>query len=267
MKYNIKLFLLGIIGGIIISVLIRGFTIILLKGYISDKIRSYTEENAEFTEDKNEHSENIKLVLVGVQTAKKYLHNRMNAVYETWVQDIPGDVIFFAGEESKGFVANSDIHFVLLSDVHDDMYPPQKKSFMMLKYMHDVFLDQYEWFIRADDDVFIIGQKLKKFLSSLNSSKLYSIGQGGEGRQHERGKLGLPKNVAYCLGGPGVILSRAMLAQFAPKIEYCLENIYSIHEDSELGRCIYKFSGISCTVAAEVTIFLRTKLSFLSKLS
>ena len=253
MRNKVLLFLFGIIGGIIISLFIRGFTIIVLKGYIFHDMKSYTGKNAVFREEKRELSKNVKLVLVGVQTARKYLNTRMKAAYETWAQNIPGDVIFFAGEESEGLNHNSEIPIVFLSGVHDDMYPPQKKSFMMLKYMHNFFSEQYEWFIRADDDVFIIGQKLEKFLSSLNSTKLYSIGQGGEGREHDRGKLGLAKNIAYCMGGPGIILSRNILDKFVPYIEYCLANLYSLHEDTELGRCIYQFTGKSCTIAAEVS--------------
>ena len=249
-------FVLGVTVGIVISILIRGLIIIALKSYNFYDIKSYTKGNELLFNGKKEASNNLKLVLVGVQTAGKYLNNRMQAAYETWTHNIPGDVIFFAGEESKRLFDNSGKPIVFLSDVHDDMYPPQKKSFMMLKYMHDVYLEQYEWFIRADDDVFIIGQKLETFLSSLNSSKFYSIGQGGQGREHERDKLGLAKNISYCMGGPGIILSRSILAQFAQNIEYCLANLYSLHEDTELGRCIYQFTGISCTVAAEVGIII-----------
>jgi len=59
----------------------------------------------------------------------------------------------------------------------DDRYPPQKKSFMMLYYMYEHFIDTFEWFARADDDVFIRGDKLEKFLRSIDSSKPQFIGK------------------------------------------------------------------------------------------
>lgn len=68
----------------------------------------------------------------------------------------------------------------------DDSYPPQKKSFMMLKYMHDHYLDKYEWFMRADDDVYIKGDLLESFLRSLNSSEPLFLGQTGDWAPQKR---------------------------------------------------------------------------------
>ena len=124
----------------------------------------------------------------------------------------------------------------------------------MLKYMHDFYLDQFEWFVRADDDVYIKGEKLAKFLASINSSELHYIGQSGEGRAREKGKLGLSDSKTYCMGGPGVIMSRATLAKVAPNISYCLKNLYTSHEDTELGRCVSQFTNVSCTRNHEVCI-------------
>lgn len=59
----------------------------------------------------------------------------------------------------------------------DDRYPPQKKSFMMLHYMYEHFIDKFEWFLRADDDVFIKPDKLEKFLRRIDSSKAQFIGE------------------------------------------------------------------------------------------
>ena len=246
-------FIIGIVGGIFISFLVRSGT-----KQLFSKSYNYEDEHNKVNDNHYESkplTNNAGLILVGVQTAKKYLDTRMRSAYDTWVQHVRGDVIFFSGEESADYAEQSDIPLVSLPGVQDNLYPPQKKSFLMLKYMHDYFIDKYEWFVRADDDAFIIGPKLEKFLLSINSSKLYYIGQGGEGREEERGQLGLMNNIAYCMGGPGVILSRAVLAKVAPNIGYCLGNLFSAHEDTELGRCIYKFARISCTMAAEVCLF------------
>lgn len=134
----------------------------------------------------------------------------------------------------------------------DDSYPPQKKSFMMLKYMHDHFIDKFEWFVRADDDVFIKGDRLDEFLRSINSSQPRFIGQAGVGKAEELGLLSLQATENFCMGGPGMILSRETLLRVAPHVGYCLQNLYTTHEDVEIGRCVRQFAGIQCTWAYEM---------------
>ena len=77
-------------------------------------------------------------------------------------------MIFFSSEGSV-LDERPDIPLVSLQGV-DDSYPPQRKSFMMLKYMHDNFGDRFRFFMRADDDIYINGDVLRPFLHSINSS-------------------------------------------------------------------------------------------------
>ena len=42
----------------------------------------------------------------------------------------------------------------------------------------------------------------------------------------------------YLMGGPGVIMSRALLQQLRPHLSYCIQHMFSPHEDIELGRCV-----------------------------
>ena len=192
-----------------------------------------------------------KLLLIGVMTAKKYLNTRIIASYQTWAKTIPGNVIYFSSEGSEE-IALPGLPVIGLKGV-DDSYPPQKKSFLMLKYMHDIYKDQYEWFMRADDDLYIKGGDLAKFLRSINSSAPHFIGQAGLGNKDEVGQLNLDKNENFCMGGPGMVLSQVVLEKMAPHISYCLKNLYTTHEDVEIGRCIQKFAGTSCTWAFEVS--------------
>ncbi|ETE66288.1 hypothetical protein L345_07934, partial [Ophiophagus hannah] len=134
----------------------------------------------------------------------------------------------------------------------DDSYPPQKKSFMMLKYMHDHYLDKYEWFMRADDDVYVKGDKLENFLRSLNSSEPLFLGQTGLGTTEEMGKLALEPGENFCMGGPGVIMSREVLRRMVPHIGECLREMYTTHEDVEIGRCVRRFAGVQCVWSYEV---------------
>lgn len=198
-------------------------------------------------ETENVHNSNRSLLFVGVMTADKYLDTRALAVYRTWGKDLPGRMAFFSSKHSR----SSYLPLVALPGV-DDRYPPQKKSFMMLLYMHDNFIDRFEWFLRADDDVFIKTDKLERLLRSVDSRKPQFIGQAGRGNTEEFGSLSLEYDENFCMGGPGVILSRETLKRIAPHIKECLKNLYTTHEDVELGRCVQKYAGVPCTWSYEV---------------
>lgn len=172
-------------------------------------------------------------------------------VYRTWAQTVPGRVEFFSSEGSDTSIP---IPIVALRNV-DDSYPPQKKSFMMLKYMHDHYLDKYEWFMRADDDVYIKSERLEGFLRSLNSSEAIFLGQTGMGARDELGKLALEPGENFCMGGPGVIMSREVLKRMVPHIRECLQEMYTTHEDVEVGRCVRRFAGVQCVWSYEVSCF------------
>ncbi|KAJ8898354.1 hypothetical protein PR048_003714 [Dryococelus australis] len=187
------------------------------------------------------------LLLVGVMTAQKYLHTRAVAVRDTWGREIPGRVLFFS---SWGTTAPAGLPLVALPAV-DDSYPPQKKSFLMLKYMWERYGDRFEWFMRADDDVYVRPDKLARLLRSVDSRKPHFIGQAGRGNQEEFGLLSLEYDENFCMGGPGMIMSRETLARVAPHIRHCLKNLYTTHEDVELGRCVHRFAGIPCTWSYE----------------
>ena len=195
------------------------------------------------------YHEKDNFIFVGIMTAKKFIDNRGLASHRTWAGTINGRVMFFS---SEGSTSAHNVPVVALPNV-DDRYPPQKKSFMMLKYMHDHYLDKFEWFMRADDDVFIKGDKLDAFLRSINSSQALFIGQAGTGKAEELGKLSLAPDENFCMGGPGMILSRETLRRMAPHISFCLRNLYTSHEDVEIGRCVRKFAGIQCTWSYEVS--------------
>jgi hypothetical protein len=190
-----------------------------------------------------------KLVFIIAMTAQKFLDTRSRAVYETWGKNIAGKIAFFSRAGSK---SQYSIPIVSLPGV-DDSYPPLKKFFVMLKYIYDNYIDDFEWFMRVDDDIYIRPEKLETFLRSINSSKPYYIGQAGQGSKQDFGKLSLDHDENFCMGGPGVVISRETLKLVLPHIKTCIKNLYSIHDDVEFGRCIKRFAGISCTWSNEVS--------------
>ncbi|CRK90556.1 CLUMA_CG004259, isoform B [Clunio marinus] len=235
MTQRLKLFygLLGAVIGLCIGTFLKNFSTMetLTPLEIINLTAEETPSNSQRT-----------LVFVGVMTSKDFLESRAKAVYNTWGKLVPGRIAFFSSEGSSG----DDLPVVALNGV-DDRYPPQKKSFMMLHYMYEHFIDKFEWFLRADDDVFIKPDKLEKFLRRVDSTKAQFIGQAGRGNNEEFGLLSLEFDENFCMGGPGIIMSRQTLKRVAPHIPTCLKNLYSTHEDVEIGRCVQKFAGIPCT--------------------
>lgn len=193
------------------------------------------------------------LLFVGVMTANRYLATRAAAVHNTWARRVPGRVMFYSSETSVRPAAVADLPLVPLPTV-DDSYPPQKKSFLMLQHMWDNYGGSYEWFMRADDDLYVRPDRLAALLRSVDSRKPVFIGQAGRGNQEEFGLLSLEYDENFCMGGPGVIMSRETLARVVPHIKHCLKNLFTTHEDVELGRCVQKYAGVSCTWSYEVTI-------------
>lgn len=103
------------------------------------------------------------------------------------------------------------------------------------------------------DLVFLSGEKLEEFLRSLNSSKPLYLGQTGLGNIEELGKLGLEPGENFCMGGPGMIFSREVLRRMVPHIGECLREMYTTHEDVEVGRCVRRFGGTQCVWSYEVS--------------
>ena len=140
---------------------------------------------------------------------------------------------------------------ISLKNVDDRAYPPQKKSLLMVEHMFKL-RKKYQFFMRADDDVYVKIDKLKGFLRSLNSTKTVLMGQsGGFGGNTEYLALGDSEGFEnfdnYCMGGPGVIFSYKLLEKFGGKVRSCLkDHILTYHEDVELSRCVYKWTGVSC---------------------
>lgn len=176
--------------------------------------------------------------LVSILTSNKFIDTRVKAINETWAKN-QNNVLYFT--EAKHIKTSLPVIFLPNTD---DSYPPQKKSFKMLKFLYDNYLNSFEWFIRADDDVYIKLDRLKQFLKQLDSKKAFYIGQSGFDHS---------PFMPYCVGGPGVILSKETLKRIGPYLNYCYQNlIQTEHEDVEIGRCIHKFANISCSSSHEV---------------
>ena len=201
-----------------------------------------------------------KMLLVGVITAQDYLATRAVAVYGTWGIEVD-KILFYVGDDCVVPQYLSMLPTMKLAGVPDQVYPPQRKVFMMLKHMHDHYIDEFDWFMRADDDVYARGKMLMDLVGKLNPAEKIYLGRSGSGKPADIKRLKLLPHERYCMGGPGVIFSNAALRALVPHLEDCLEAIeyYNkftespwYNEDVELGRCVSRKIGIQCSGSQEV---------------
>lgn len=174
----------------------------------------------------------IPTLFVGVLTQQAYLPTRARHLYETWGCEVD-KLIFFVGEDCVVPKNLSHLPIVKLEGVSDNVYPPLRKTFAVIKYMYENYVNQYSWFIRADDDMYMRIKRLNEMLAKLNPEEKVYLGRSGTGRKDDLERLRLLPHERYCMGGPGIILSVATLRHLGPHLTNCLNagthNITSHH--------------------------------------
>ena len=198
-------------------------------------------------------------VLVGVLTSRENLESLVFAINNTWAIGLP-KIIFFTPlsrdvEFHEKYNKILGLPVVQLSDVDEEVLSKTRMSFKMLRYMNDHYINNFEWFMRVDDSMFLKPEKLLEFLNNANSSDHLYIGRpAGFNAEGVSTSSDLYRHQRYCEGGPGVVLSRGTLQRLAPKLDVCLEESLSDMEDMELGRCLFKHVGLQCTWSYEVSL-------------
>ncbi|XP_019641054.1 PREDICTED: chondroitin sulfate synthase 1-like [Branchiostoma belcheri] len=239
-------FLSGTIVGIALSTI---FILLPFPTYLVSLLAGIDGQNADVTDSGISGELTVRQPLyVGVMTAGKFLHTRATACNNTWGRQV-SKVEFFS---QRGSWEDDRLPVVSLPGVSDDVYPPQTKAFRMLQHVCRTHGQRYDWFMRADDDSYIHVDRLMRFLAKIDSSKKVYMGQPGYGFPAVRHKLGL-NGRNFCMGGPGVMFSRAAIQALCPHLETCMEEVMSAEEDVEIGRCVTNHLHIQCTRAWELS--------------
>ncbi|KAK7069549.1 glycoprotein-N-acetylgalactosamine 3-beta-galactosyltransferase activity protein, partial [Halocaridina rubra] len=107
------------------------------------------------------------------------------------------------------------------------------KSRKALKYCYDHHLSDYDWFLKADTDTYVIVENLRYLLTLYDPEIPLALGM----RAH---RLGQGKD--YLQGGAGYVISREGVKRFVekafPRPEICREYDWGQDEDMEMGRCL-----------------------------
>ena len=115
-----------------------------------------------------------------ILTAPKYFLTRAKAVNDTWAPRC--DRYFFITEYAQETMTPEQINFT-----HQIPIAPIKniiggydhltqKSTLAFLFAYENYLNDFDWFIKADDDTYVIVTNLKAFLSEQNASEPVTFG-------------------------------------------------------------------------------------------
>nr|CDS29437.1 glycoprotein N acetylgalactosamine [Hymenolepis microstoma] len=146
---------------------------------------------------------------------KKAVH-----VKATWAKRADG-FTFISSEEDK------DLPAIRATDKEGRsvLWEKTRKGFMYIYHNH---LDKYDFFLKTDDDTYVIVENLKFLLSFLNASEPFILGR----------KLKF-KNIIFPSGGAGYVLSRAAMKLMTEGMigdtKTCAASL--LPEDIRIGYC------------------------------
>ncbi|XP_064866351.1 glycoprotein-N-acetylgalactosamine 3-beta-galactosyltransferase 1-like isoform X2 [Oncorhynchus nerka] len=122
----------------------------------------------------------------------------------------PGTVLALATEEGRANLYN--------------------KTMATFNLLHDGYLDKADWFLKADDDTYVIVENLRLLLSRFSPDKPVYLGRRFRRFVHQ----------GYMSGGAGYVLSRESVRRYVRALHHGTCTHSTSAEDLLLGFCLQK---------------------------
>ncbi|CAF1473450.1 unnamed protein product [Rotaria sordida] len=147
---------------------------------------------------------------------------RARAVNSTWGRRCDG--LFFITESSND---TEGLPIASIANITPGYEHLTQKTVLALKYAYEYHFNNFDWFVKADDDTYIFMENLKAFLRNQNTSEPITFGW-------------ISKGYDYHQGGASYVLSREALKRFNQGHQKpnttCRK--YGGHEDIEIRACL-----------------------------
>ncbi|CAL1532604.1 unnamed protein product, partial [Lymnaea stagnalis] len=110
------------------------------------------------------------------------------------------------------------------------------KTMQGFKYLYDRHLDDADWFLKADDDTYVIMENLRYFLSGESTEKPVFFGQ----------RLRYVVKRGYANGGAGYVISKEALRRYGLRGSQNVSLCKSVKEaeDVDFGLCLQNLGVI-----------------------
>ncbi|KAK7480195.1 hypothetical protein BaRGS_00028580 [Batillaria attramentaria] len=153
----------------------------------------------------------------------------LQAINETWVQRCDGHVFFIETDSSSAW---PDV--ISLGLAQESYNHLTEKTQVAIAYLYQRYLNEYDWFLKADVNSYVIMENLRLLLSRYDPKNPVYLGQLYNGIWGGPGFMG---------GGAGYALSREALRQMVDqgyRKGLCSTEYYNHAEDKHVGECLYK---------------------------
>ncbi|KAK0069039.1 glycoprotein-N-acetylgalactosamine 3-beta-galactosyltransferase 1-B, partial [Biomphalaria pfeifferi] len=168
-------------------------------------------------------------ILIWVMTAPMYHSTRGKAVKETWGKHCD-NILFFSTQNDSTLPA-------IGLNVEESYENLSAKTIKAFYYLYEHKFDEADWFMKVDDDTYVIPENLRYFLSEQDPRDPVYFGH------HFKAYI----EQGYHSGGAGYVLSKEALRRFGEKgklFSQCNET--TSPEDVAMGACMEKL-GVKIT--------------------
>jgi glycoprotein-N-acetylgalactosamine 3-beta-galactosyltransferase len=106
-----------------------------------------------------------------ILTSPQYFDTRARAVNSTWAPRC--DKFSFISEYSND---TKDLPIAPIANISSGYGHLTQKTTLALHYVYENHLNDFDWFVKADDDTYLFVENLKSFLKDQNSSEPITFG-------------------------------------------------------------------------------------------
>lgn len=197
-------FLIYLIGFLIGFLTVSRFSNSTFRPKVSIKvIEDFTIDMPQKIENNTTSMMNVKRIriLCFLNTRPSNHKNRAVHIKVTWAKHC--DKLLFASTLTD---VNLGAIGLNVTDNHQTTWGKVKQ---MLKFIHQNYLDEFDWFLKGDDDMFLIAENLRYLLAAHSTDDPIYLGYKLNTTLHKRG---------FFQGGSGYVMSRQTVRIFVEKV-------------------------------------------------
>ncbi|XP_076868470.1 glycoprotein-N-acetylgalactosamine 3-beta-galactosyltransferase 1 [Brachyhypopomus gauderio] len=158
-------------------------------------------------------------VLCWIMTQPQNLQKKTQHVRASWARHC--NTVLYVSSETTDFPTVG----LNVSEGRHNLY---WKTIRAFQYIHTHHLHDAEWFLKADDDTFVVMENLRHLLCQYDPEKPVYLGH----------KFRVFIQQGYMSGGAGYVLSRAALQRFVQGFRSGQCQHFSSLEDMAMGKCM-----------------------------